>query len=283
MHVQENFNTMTSTRRDYSWGIGAALIAVGFILLLDQYIKTGWLNLLILPVCGIVLLGWGMVTHRFGLVISGNLLTGLGIGGFIALSNLFALDLYLRIGLLLVIFALGWGLISVIGFWLFQKVVWWPLIPGGLLAGTGYCFLTVLNPFNFVLYPVIGLGLAFLAWGLGARLIGLIIPGSLLMGIGPGIYGAWSQPGTGNGLTQTGEMLVWFALGWALITVFSRMMVNRFIWWPLIPGGILAMTGWGFYIGGSPHYALSFIGNTTSVSLILFGLYLLLWRTGLRK
>jgi hypothetical protein len=127
------------------------------------------------------------------------------------------------------------------------------------------------------------LGLVFLAWGLSERLIGLIIPGSLLLGIGPGVFFAWKEPFTGNGLTQTGVMLVCFALGWGLITLFSRVIIARFIWWPLIPGGILAMTGWGLYIGGSPQHALSFIGNTTSVSLILFGLYLLLWRTGLRK
>jgi hypothetical protein len=78
-------------------------------------------------------------------------------------------------------------------------------------------------------------------------------------------------------------MLVIFALGWGLITVFSRFIINKFIWWPLIPGGVLAMVGWGLYIGGNPGNALSFIGNTGSIGLIIFGIYLLLWRTELRK
>ena len=283
MHTQGNLDPTTSTRRDYSWGVGVSLIAAGIIYLLDQYLKTGWMDLLILPACGLVLLSWGIVTRRFGLEISGSLLTGLGLGGFLALSRFFSLGTNPRIGFLLLFFALGWGLISLVRVWLFDKMCWWPLIPGSILAGVGLCFLVPWQPLNFVLYPVVGLSLALLAWGLSDHLLGLIIPGSLLFGIGPGIYVAWSRPGLGNGLTQTGIMLVCFAIGWALITVLSRVMVSRFLWWPLIPGGILAMTGWGLFIGGSPQQALSFIGNTTSIGLILFGLYLLLWRSGLNK
>ena len=50
-------------------------------------------------------------------------------------------------------------------------------------------------------------------------------------------------------------MLVWFSLGWILITVFLRLLMKKFIWWPLIPGGILAMVGSGLYIGGNPENA----------------------------
>lgn len=283
MQTQGNLEPTNSTRRDYSWGVGVSLIAAGIIYLLDQYLKTGWIDLLILPSCGIVLLAWGYITRRFGLEVSGSLLTGLGLGMLFALGHLFPIDTFTRIGYLLVFFALGWGLISLTRIWLFEKISWWPLIPGSILAGTGLCFLVPWQPFNFALFPVVGLGLVFVAWGLNEHLLGLIIPGSLLLGAGPGVYVAWSRPEYGNGLTQTGIMLVCFALGWGLITVLSRVMVSRFMWWPLIPGGILAMTGWGLYIGGSPQHALSFIGNTTSVSLILFGLYLLLWHSGLRK
>ena len=283
MRSQENLEPLISTRHDYSWGIGAALIAMGIILLLDQYFKTGWLALLILPVSGFIFIAWGMATRKFGLVIPGSLLAGLGTGSFLALTHFVTLSNLQRAGWLLVLFASGWILISFLSVRLTDRLAWWPLIPGSILGSLGICFLLPWQPFTLALFPSVGLGLVFIAWGLNEKLIGLIIPGSLLLGIGPGIYSAWQDPGIGNGLTQTGIMLVFFALGWGLITVFSRLMINRFIWWPLIPGGILAMTGWGFYIGGSPQQALSFIGNTTSVSLILFGLYLLLWRTGLRK
>jgi hypothetical protein len=283
MQSGEKIDPMMSSRHDYTWGIGAALIAIGVIFLLDQYFKTGWLMQLILPVSGAIFLFWGIVYRRFGLIIPGSILAGLGVGGFLAFSHFFSFSTYTRIGLLLAVFALGWVSITVFSLIFRERMAWWPLIPASVLFSVGICFLLPWQPFTLFLYPLVGLGIVFLAWGLGERLIGLVIPGSLLLGIGPGIYFAWKGPFGGNGLTQTGVMLVCFALGWGLITLFSRVIIARFIWWPLIPGGILAMTGWGLYIGGSPQNALSFIGNTTSVSLILFGLYLLLWRTGLRK
>jgi hypothetical protein len=279
----EKLDHTMSTRHDYTWGVGAALIAIGIILLLDQYLKTGWLAQLILPVSGFIFLAWGIITRRFGLVIPGAILGGIGIGGFLAVSHFFSFNTYTRVGLFLTAFSLGWSLITVFSLLLKDRMAWWPLIPGSILFSLGLCFLLPWQPFSLALFPAAGLGLVFLAWGLADRMIGLVIPGSLLLGIGPGIYFAWKEPFGGNSLTQTGVMLVCFALGWGLITLFSRVIIARFIWWPLIPGGILAMTGWGLYIGGSPSTALSFISNTTSVSLILFGLYLLLWRTGLRK
>jgi hypothetical protein len=129
----------------------------------------------------------------------------------------------------------------------------------------------------------LGIALPLIAWGLGAKLVGLIIPGSLLVGAGPGIYMAWGVNSEPNGLVQTGVMLVWFAFGWLLITVLSRVIVSRFAWWPLIPGGILAVVGCGLYIGGDPDNALGFIGNTGSIGLMIFGLYLLLMRKGIHR
>jgi hypothetical protein len=46
---------------------------------------------------------------------------------------------------------------------------------------------------------------------------------------------------------------------------------------------VLAMVGWGLYIGGNPGSALSFIGNTGSLGLIIVGAYLLLLRRSIRK
>jgi hypothetical protein len=76
-------------------------------------------------------------------------------------------------------------------------------------------------------------------------------------------------------------MLVWFALGWGLVTIFARVQTFKFVWWPLIPGGILAMVGWGLYIGGNPQSAVGFIGNTGSIGLLIFGIYILLLRRGI--
>ena len=104
-----------------------------------------------------------------------------------------------------------------------------------------------------------------------------------LAGIGPGVYFAWGGSSRSGGLAQTGIMLVWFALGWALITLLSRVTFQSFVWWPLIPGGVIGVVGWGLYIGGNPANALGFIGNTGSVLVIIFGIYLLLMRRGIRE
>jgi hypothetical protein len=66
-----------------------------------------------------------------------------------------------------------------------------------------------------------------------------------------------------------------------LITIAARRVTHKAVWWPLIPGGILAVVGTGLYIGGDPTHAMGFIGNTGSIALMIFGLYLLLMRKGI--
>ena len=135
----------------------------------------------------------------------------------------------------------------------------------------------------FTFYIGLGIGIALLGSGLHWKLFGLIIPGCLLIGISPGLYFAWGNSNVESGLVNTGIFLVCFALGWGLITVFSKVQTQNFLWWPLIPGGILAMVGWGLYIGGSPANAVGFIGNTGSIGLIIFGIYILLMKRGIQR
>lgn len=284
MQIHENTGSGSISQSNTTLFTGITLILMGGMILLDQYLHTGWLLLMILPLGGLAFLSWGVKVRRPGLIIAGGVLAGLGVGSFIAFSNFFNLDWSVRVGFLLVCFALGWGLIATLLFFISGQIAWWALIPGSIIIGLGVCFLRgPIRPLDFVFYPGFGLGLVFLTWGLKTHLLGLIIPGSLLLGISPGIGLAWGDLKVVNSLTQTGVMLVCFALGWGLITIFSKLAINKFIWWPLIPGGIMAMTGWGLYIGGNPKNALSFIGNTGSIGLILFGLYILLWNSELRK
>ena len=164
------------------------------------------------------------------------------------------------------------------------STAWWALIPAFLIGSTAFVFLFAAGtPYEFILYILSALGVSLLMWGVARRLFGLIIPGSLLLGIGPGIYFAWGNANPANPLVQTGLMLVWFALGFALISLFSRTLKHIFVWWPFIPGGVLAMVGWGLYLGGDPDNAVSFISNTGSIALIIFGLYLILLRRGLHR
>jgi hypothetical protein len=135
----------------------------------------------------------------------------------------------------------------------------------------------------FIFAICLALSLTFVIWGGVKQNINLMIPGLLVGTIGAGIFSGWSTVGDINGLRDTGIMLVWFSLGWILISVCSRIFQKRFTWWPLIPGGVFAMVGSGLYIGGNPTNAAGFLQNTGSVALIILGVYLILLKFGLKK
>lgn len=262
--------------------VGIIMVAVGVLVLADQYLKTGWLPLALIPVVGIYMLVEAYRTQKFGFLFSGGILIGAGVGAFAGFSEFFKRPLVHDIGWMLVSFALGWVFVSVLSKRILEKPVWWPLVPGGIILTIGLVFLlTELRFLDFVLWIGTGIGVILLIWGIYWRLFGLIIPGSLLITISPGIYLAWARTYELNPLAKTGIMIAVFSIGWFLIILFSRVTTAKFIWWPLIPGGILAMVGWGLYIGGDPGNAPAFIANTGSIGLIIFGIYLLLMRKGI--
>lgn len=263
--------------------IGAALMGGGLLLLLEAFLKTGWLSLLALPLTAAGLLWQGILNRRLAGILSGSLLGGLGTGLLLGYGKLFILAWPEKLAMLLAGFAAGWLVILLLSRLRLKRYLWWTLPPGGITASLALCFaFSELRPVDFVGYVLAGTGVSLLLWGILARIFGLIIPGCILSGVGFGIYQAWGTNADLNGLARTGIMLVIFALGWGMITVFSRPMVQQFVWWPLIPGGVMAITGYGLYIGGAPNTAINFIGNTGSIGLILLGLYLLLMRRGIR-
>lgn len=264
--------------------LGAALLIVGALVLLEQYLGTGWLPWAAVGLAGVLFFVEGTRSQIVGWLIPGGLLTGTGVGLFLAFNPNSEGDLLSRIGILLLSVAAGWGLITAGSLPGRGKIAWWPLVPGGIFAALGACFLfSDRSFFAFVLYLVTGIGLILMIWGLFWRLYGLIIPASLLVTIGPGIFIAWATHTAANPLSKTGLMIAAFSFGWGLIVFFARIILAKFVWWPLIPGGVMAMVGWGLYIGGDPGGAPSFIANTGSVALIIFGLYLLLLRKSIHR
>jgi len=263
--------------------LGTLLVVSGGLLFLDRYLQTGWLSLAVLPGVALLIYLWGVRIRHANLLLTGGILGGIGAGCLAAYGPAVQSNSTVtQLGFLALYAGIGWGIVVISRAAFTKKPAWWGMIPGGILVGLGYCLLfTPLRWTDFILYLTLGTGLPLLTWGLISRLIGLVIPGCLLITIGPGIYSAWRAPDSGSALVYTGIMLVWFALGWALVTLSGRVIFHRFIWWPLIPGGILAMVGWGLYIGGDPDNALGFIGNTGSIGLMIFGLYLLLMRKGI--
>ncbi len=263
---------------------GFSLIFAGFVFLVGNLLKIGWLPLSIAPIVGLGMIVTNLQNKNIGYVIAGSLLTGLGAGIWAAFSGLFTMNTVQRVGILLAGFSAAWLLMYVIARLLFKKNMWWSLIPMILIGALSACFcFSSLRLLDFVLYLGVATGVVMLAPGLNFKLWGLIIPGCLILAASVAVYAGWAFTSLANPLAQTGIMLVVFSLGWGLVSVCGRIITDKFVWWPLIPGGILAMTGWGLYIGGDPNNALSFIGNTGSIGLIIFGLYLLLMRRGLHR
>jgi hypothetical protein len=276
--------TPRGSRLSFATTAGLALIAFGVLILADQYLRTGWLTYAIPLMAGIILIARGAAARQSGLIVAGGITTGVGAGLLAFFSPALAESIHRRVTLLITFTAMGW----VLTFWLVgifaARRAFWALVAAGVSGMVAAWFwLTPVRPIEYILILPTAVGVVLLICGLMYRKFGLIIPGCILITVGPGVYFAWGQAGVPNGLVQTGTMLVTFALGWGLITVCSRVITSSFVWWPLIPGGILAMVGWGLYIGGDPHNALNFIGNTGSIGLIIFGIYLLMWRNEIRR
>ncbi len=263
--------------------LGGILLVAGGILFLDQYLRTTWLTLLILPGAGLFLYQYGARMRYTGLVIAGGILLGIGAALAAAFNPIVLKQTWwAQLGNGLIFFAIGWLAITAGTALYSSRTAWWALIPGGVVGGLGVCIL--FTPFHWMdiaLCVGLGVGLPLLIWGIADSLYGLVIAACLLITLGPGIYFGWSQARASEGLAQTGITLVWFSLGWALITLLSRMIFRRNAWWPLIPGGILAVVGFALFIGGDPGNAVGFVSNTGSVALMILGLYLLLMRKGI--
>ncbi len=116
---------------------GIALILIGLLALAAQVIGTEWLGLLFLPALGLIFLVWGGIARSVGLLIPGGILGGISLGVFLiermpALSTGGASG-----GVFLLSFALGWGLITLLSAVFTDRVHWWPLIPGTIMALIG--------------------------------------------------------------------------------------------------------------------------------------------------
>lgn len=122
------------------------------------------------------------------------------------------------------------------------------------------------------------LALIFLAWGLFSREFGLLIPGGILAGIAGGIYLVLGPLSDVEGEAVGGAFLLAFAAGWGLISLLSFFTHEGFHWWPLIPGGILALIGLALLSGGMGLQFLKVIGYAWPLILVGVGVYLLLRR-----
>jgi hypothetical protein len=144
--------------------VGLLLVGLGLLVLLSNLTQTIDFGILILPTLGLIFLAWGFYTRRFGFIVPGCILTGLGIPMLLMQTNL---DLSgEKSGALFVLgLGLGFGAMSLFAPFFKEKNVWWPLIPGAILVVVG------------VLLFVGGDALRWLTW------LGMVWP-LILIGIG---------------------------------------------------------------------------------------------------
>lgn len=134
---------------------------------------------------------------------------------------------------------------------------------------------------NIGIYFLPALGVFFLLVGVATRSVGPIIPGGILSGIGLGTLFV-AGPLKIEGVDDGGVFMLAFAAGWAVITLFSAVFTSKTQWWPLIPGGIMAIIGAGVLFGGVFMQFLALIGKIWPVALIIMGVYIL-WHTNQNK
>jgi len=116
------------------------------------------------------------------------------------------------------------------------------------------------------------IGVAFLVAFAFTRQYGYLVPGGIMTGLGVGIVAsgrlAMADEQTG------GAIVLGLGLGFLSIWVIGTIVhVIRHHWWPIVPGGILAVVGVALLIGGQAVSLLDYWG----VVIVAIGL-IVLWR-----
>lgn len=128
---------------------------------------------------------------------------------------------------------------------------------------------------NFAWVPVWLAGLALLTLGTVGHKPNLIAPGGIITGTGLAIV-VQTSPwiATLSDQARTGLFLICMALGWLLIPLLSRLAATNTRLWPLIPGGVLLITGLVYWASNGWVKVLS--GLVWPVSLMVVGLFLII-------
>ncbi len=124
--------TTTAPEQNNRALVGMILIAVGAIMLLGYIVDTG---LLVLPLLALIFTIAGIRSRSSGWFIPAGILGGIGLGA--ALIETLPLTEDIAGGVFLVSFAAGWALIPLLSAIFTGERVWWPFIPGGVMAVIG--------------------------------------------------------------------------------------------------------------------------------------------------
>lgn len=149
------------------------------------------------------------------------------------------------------------------------------LVAGAILVTIGLSLL-VFNWLSIEMaFPAV-LALIFIAAGIATRSAGLLIPGGIIGGVALGIL--LTENGWGGAMgsqASGGVMLLSMAAGFLSIIVMSGLFSKDTQWWPVFPGGALALIGGLVMMGTNGLAALEFIGKFWPVVLVIVGLSIL--------
>jgi hypothetical protein len=278
----ENQKETKKQRTDWWRVAGIGLLISGGTLFIETQLHTGWLIYLpVLLLSGLALWTGIINQHRTNLIL-GFVFLSVGLVLLTVFSGWFQRTTTLA-GISLTIAGISWLPYFLLSKHIAGRLEYWGFLISGILVGTGAAFLWRGAEFlSFVLWLSIGIGVPMLVWGYCERVFGILVAGSIILSSGVGVTVAWGVPDESiNSLTRTGLMLIIFSLGWGGISVFSRRCYKQISWWPLIPAGVLVMSGGGLFIGGGSSG--QYVGNTLSLSLIILGVYVLLLRSGFNR
>ncbi len=157
--------TPTVRRRGSAVVWGAILIAIGLFTLIEQAFHLD-IGMLFLPLLALIFLLAGVLGRRYGLIIPGGILAGIGFGSLLVEGPFHYMADPERGGVFMLAFACGWLLITLASL-LIGRVILWPLIPGAFIGLIGVALIGA----HTGLFSVISLGWPIILIAIGLYLV----------------------------------------------------------------------------------------------------------------
>jgi hypothetical protein len=153
---------------------------------------------------------------------------------------------------------------------------------GGALAGFVLIMLgmvlfisNVWNAADVGLLVLPTLGAIFLAWGLVERHPPLLIPASILLGLGLGVLLQQTALIDASSAIRGGIVVLGLSLGFLAIIPLVAPFEQHLSWWPVIPGGVLLVVALAIFSGPGGIAFLQAIGPYWPLALVAAGVALL--------
>jgi hypothetical protein len=150
-------------------------------------------------------------------------------------------------------------------------------LAGLVLIGIGFVLLAVqlLNVTIVGAAAPLAIGILLLAAWLRSGGRGYLIPGSILTGLGVGVILA-AGPMLHSPEMETGAVVIGsLAGGFFLISIAGLLRPGCRMWWPLIPGGLLALVSAALLAGDTGLALLNLLNYVWPLSLLALGGYVL--------